>query len=177
MALFDLLAGGLILLFGRRLFWLFVAASGFVLGARVAAELAGRESDVLMVVIGLCLGVIGAVASIFLQRIVVAGAGFVAGGYLIFTLANELHQEAIAWIGFAVGGVVGAILVSVLFDWTLIGLSALFGSALVAQSLPVRPSTSALLFVAFTMLGCVIQAKQLSRRPRADKSGPSQPKP
>jgi hypothetical protein len=172
MPLFNIIAGGALLLFGRRLFWLFVAAVGFVVGARLAADVFSGEPEWLIMVIALGVGIIGALVSIFLQRLVVGIAGFLAGGYVLYLLAFGLEQEALAWIAFFVGGVVGAILVMAVFDWALIILSSLTGATVIAQNVSLDRPASALLFVVLLVLGIVVQARQLPR----ETPPPEQPK-
>src|SRR5437870_5601495 len=162
MPLLNVLVGATLLLFGRRLFWLFVAGVGFVAGMMLATEWFGGKSDGLTVLIVVMVGVVGALLSIVLQRLVVAIAGFFAGGYLVHTLAFSLKYESVAWIAFLLGGVIGAILVLALFDWALIGLSTLTGATVIVQNVPLERSVSALLFIALLVLGIVIQARQLA---------------
>jgi hypothetical protein len=160
--LLSILLGAALLLLGRRLFWLFVAGVGFVVGAMLATEFMGSEASALIVVIALAVGILAALVSIFLQRLIVGIAGFLAGGYLLHALASGLNYESFAWIAFLVGGVIGAILIRVLFDWALIALSALMGAAVIAQNLSINPTLSALLFCALVVLGAIVQARQLA---------------
>jgi drug/metabolite transporter (DMT)-like permease len=171
MALFNVLVGAALLLFGRRLFWLFVAGVGFVVGAALATQWFGGQSDWMVLLIALAFGVIGALLSVVLQRLVVALAGFLAGGYVLYTLALELQHEPLAWIAFCLGGVVGAILVTALFDWALIVLSALTGATVIAQNVSLDRSASALLFIVLLVLGVAVQAKGLTRKAPGPKQG------
>ena len=96
------------------------------------------------------MGVFGAIASIFLQRVFVVVAGFFAGGYCLSTLAPaalHVNGEVAMWVTFAVGGLLGAILSIALLDPALIVLSSLAGATAVSQNVPLEPSARALLFV------------------------------
>ena len=161
--LFNIGAGAALLLFGRRLFWLFVACVGFIVGVTAATDWLGLEHNWVTVAVALGLGVLGAVVAVFLQRLVVAFAGFLAGGYLAYMLALGLRFESAAWIAYLVGGVLGALLVLGLFNWALIGLSTLMGATVIVQALPLEHGVSALFFAALTVLGIVAQAMQLKR--------------
>jgi hypothetical protein len=164
MPLFNILVGAALLLFGRRLFWLFVAGVGFVVGAMLATEWFGATSDWVTVAVALGAGVIGAILSVFLQRIAACVAGFLAGGHIVYTLAFELKYNSCAWIAFLVGGVIGAILVLALFDWALVLLSALTGAIVIAQNVPLNQSASTLLWIVLIVLGVAVQGRQLARR-------------
>ena len=169
--MFNLLLGAALLVFGRRLFWLFVAGMGFVVGMMVATEWLGGKSDLIAILIALGAGVIGAILSVFLQRASIAIGGFLSGGYLAYTLALSANHVSIGWIAFLVGGVIGAILVIALFDWALIGLSALTGATIILQNVTLEEPVSTLLFFALLVFGIIVQSRQLTRAAPAPKKG------
>ena len=112
------LIGAIVLLFGRKLFWLCVAAVGFAAGVEIAPHLIHEPSTLLQLTIALVLGVIGAVLALFLQKIAIAVLGFLAGGKLAGAIAAAflVHYGQYSTIIFVIGGIVGAILLLVLFD-------------------------------------------------------------
>jgi hypothetical protein len=165
MTVINILLGAALLFFGRRLFWLFVAGVGFVAGVMLATAILGSEPQWLAVLIGLGVGLIGALLSVFLQELVVAVAGFLAGAYLFYTVAFALGFGSFAWLAFLVGGVIGTLLVLALFDWALIGLSALIGATLIVQNLALERTLSVLAFVGLAAFGIVVQARQFRGTP------------
>jgi uncharacterized protein DUF4203 len=171
MELFNILVGAALLFFGRRLFWLFVVVVGFVVGTMLATEWFGGKADSVTLLVVLLVGVIGALLSIVLQRLVVGIAGFLAGGYVLHALAVSLNYQSIAWIAFLLGGVIGAILVAAIFDWALIVLSALTGATVIAQNVPLDKPISAFLYIVVLVLGIVVQARQLVRPAPPPKEG------
>ena len=64
--------GVAILFFGRRLFWLCVAAVGFAAGVELAPHLMHEPTPLLALSIALVLGFIGALLATFLQKIAIA---------------------------------------------------------------------------------------------------------
>src|SRR5207253_8981681 len=82
----GLIIGAVILLFGRKLFWLCVAAVGFAAGVEFAPHLMHEPSPVLLLSVAIVLGFIGALLALFLQKIAIAVAGFLAGGKLAMAL-------------------------------------------------------------------------------------------
>jgi len=161
MTIVLVLLGVALLFLGRKLFWLFVAVVGFVVGTGLASQFLQGQSEQFILVIGLLGGVIGALLAIFLQRLAVAAAGFVAGGYLMVTVLGWLGMgsQGVTWLPFLIGGVIGALLVVVMFDWALIFLSALVGAELVVNGLSARPSISLLLLVVLLVVGIVAQSR------------------
>src|SRR3989440_11207642 len=78
----SVLIGAIILFFGRKLFWLCVAAVGFAAGVEFAPHLMHEPTPVLQLSIAIVFGFVGALLALFLQKIAIAVAGFLAGGKL-----------------------------------------------------------------------------------------------
>jgi len=168
----NILAGLAILFFGRRLFWLFVGCIGFIVGFELASQMLLGQQTWVILVIALVVGVLGAIASVFLQRIFVVVAGFFAGGYCLFTLTpSALHtQNQVAlWTAFAIGGLLGAVLSISLLDPALIILSSLAGATAVSQNLPLEPEARTVLFVVLLLLGIAVQATQYARETKRER--------
>ena len=164
-AIVGALIGIVILLFGRRLFWLCVAAVGFAAGVEIAPHLVHEPSPLLALPVALILGLIGALLALFLQKIAIAVLGFLAGGKLAGAIAAAffVHYAQYSTIIFVVGGVIGAILLPVLFDWALIVVSSLIGAHLIQSTIVLPSSGSTIVFIGLTILGILVQAASLRR--------------
>lgn len=160
--LINILLGAALLLAGRKFFWLFVGAAGFVTGMQLTSSFL-PNSEGLALLLGLVIGIIFALLAIFLQRIAIAIAGFLAGGYILTALAAMLGFDggALFWVIYAIGGILGLILVSLLFDWALITLSSLAGASLVVQGLFPESAAGGLIFFILFIVGVVIQGSVL----------------
>src|SRR4030081_544352 len=161
--------GAAILLFGRKLFWLFVAALGFAMGLEIAAYFM-REPPVWMtLLVALVLGVLGAFLAILLQKLAIAVAGFIAGGRIAWALAAAFWVEHMHYRGitFVIGGILGALLLLALFDWVLILLSSVEGAHLIVNGIVLPQSGAVILFIVLAVIGVVVQGSMLrgSRRP------------
>lgn len=137
-----LVVGLLLLLLGRRLFWLFVAVAGFVLGVEAAPFILPHQSELFTLLIAIVLGMVGAVLAIFVQKLAVAIGGFFGGGYLATVLCAPLFggigmEYPGAWLCFLIGGILGTFLMIVFFNWALIILSSLQGAHLILRALPI----------------------------------------
>src|SRR5438034_5425829 len=161
----SVVIGAVVLLFGRKLFWLCVAAIGFAAGVELAPHLVHEPSALLSLTIALLLGIIGALLAVFLQKIAVAVLGFLAGGKLAGALAAAFFVQYAQYSTFIFlfGGLAGAILLLVLFDWALIVISSLIGAHLIQSAIVLPPSGSTIVFIALTIIGIVIQAASLRR--------------
>ena len=83
----SVLVGIALLVFGRRLFWLFVAALGFAIGLQLAPYLSHNPPLWLSLLLSLSLGLIGALVAFLLQKLAIGIAGFLVGGRLALALA------------------------------------------------------------------------------------------
>jgi len=162
-----LLVGLCLMLFGRKLFWVFVAAIGFAAGLHFAMHFLVHQSDLTVLLIALGCGAAGALLAIFLQKVAIAVAGFAGGATILvhILLSWTTVNPQYAWLAALIGGIVGAILMMALFDWALIILSSLLGAALVAEILPLSPMLQAASYVGLVIVGLVAQS--LFRKSRA----------
>lgn len=161
----SLLAGLALLCFGRRLFWLFVAAIGFWIGFELTPHVMQHPPATLTLVVALVLGLLGAVLALLLQKIAIAVAGFLAGGHIATTLFATFvasHAQP-STITFIIGGIIGALLLLLLFDWALIFFTAVAGAELIASNLHVPPKGAAIIFFGLTIFGIFVQAAMRSR--------------
>jgi hypothetical protein len=173
----NFLIGLAVLLFGRKLFWLFVAVAGFVLGVVIAPLLLPNQPDWLIVLVALGLGVVGAILAIVVQQVAVAVAGFIFGGYALLALlgAIGLNVTPWDWLAYIIGGIIGAVLVIYLFDPALIGLSAIVGAILITNVVkftnivPLNPPFDLALIVILAVVGIAFQAETLRRQPPEER--------
>ncbi len=158
---------------GRKLFWLFVAGAGFITGLRLASIFLEDRPEWQLILVALIAGVVGAVLAVVLQRLAVAVAGFLAGGYFLLTLIELLGVEpgSLDWLVYVIGGVLGAVFVAALFDWALIALSSLAGAALIVQSLDLARPAALLLLLGGIAAGVLIQGRVYRREQRAGHMG------
>jgi len=163
------LVGVVLLFFGRRLFWLFVAALGFAIGLQLAPHLSQNPPLWLSLLLSLGLGLLGALLAIMLQKLAIAIAGFLVGGRVAVALAaalwvNHAHYSIIT---FVVGGMIGALLLVALFDWALIIFSAIEGARLIADTVHLPSTGTTLLLVTLAIFGIIVQSAMFRRRRRA----------
>jgi len=163
--IFSVTIGAIVLFFGRKLFWLCVAAIGFAAGFEVAAYLVHQPSPLLAFTFALVLGFIGALLALFLQKVAIGVAGFLAGGKLATAIAATFFVQHANYSGvvFVIGGIIGAILLLALFDWALIGLSSVVGAYLISSVFVVPASGATILFIVLVAIGVIFQAAALKR--------------
>ena len=164
----SVIVGAAILLFGRKLFWLFVAALGFAVGLEIAAYFMKEPPQWMMLLVALGCGVIGALLAILLQKLAIAIAGFIAGGRIAWALAAAFFVEHAHYRGltFVIGGILGAFLLLALFDWVLILLSSIEGAHLIGNGITLPEKGALILFIALAVIGVIVQGSMLRRSRR-----------
>ncbi|MEP6672432.1 MAG: DUF4203 domain-containing protein [Chthoniobacter sp.] len=163
-----ILVGVLLLFLGRKLFWLFVGAVGFVAGLELATALLPHQPE-WSLIIGLVFGLIGAVIAIFVQKIALGIAGFLVGGYFVMTALRGWEAQAppeMSWISFLIGGLIGALLMYAVFNWALIILSSISGAHLIVQTLSLTQTVALAAFAVLAIIGIMVQGKMVAA-PRA----------
>lgn len=165
MQVFHFLAGALMLLFGRPLYWALVAVLGFVIGFDVVQETALVDSEFLQILIAVGAGILAAGLAVAFQWLAFGLVGFLAGSFLLQT-AIERYEIAAGneTIWYIVGGVLGAIVALMLVDWAVIILSALAGAMMITGPVDVEEQTRALITIGLTVVGVVFQRRQLTRQ-------------
>jgi len=155
-----LLGIGLLTL-GRKLFWLFVAAFGFIAGIWVATHFFADQREGVSWTLALIGGGLGAVLALFVQKGAVAVGGFLAGGFLAVKLL-EMYLPSLSvapWLPFVAGGVIGIILMSFIFEWALMVLSSLAGAILVADAIGIHDAEGNLITFVIFVVGLLVQIR------------------
>jgi hypothetical protein len=169
----DIFVGLAVLTTGRKLFWLFVGLIGFAAGFHFGPQIWPVDSKLVLLLLALATGVVGAVVAVFFQQLAVVLAGFAAGSYLVIHLLTlfQGHADRLLWLPYLIGGILGAVLAFAVFDWALIVLSACVGASLVVQGLHYGPQVERILFLVLAGLGVAFQVSVLSMEKKDRKSG------
>lgn len=158
-----LVAGALLLLFGKRLFWLAAALVAFLFGWQLFGNLLGPGFSL---IIALVLGIVFAWLAIKFVRIVAYIIGFLAGAVALPFLVGIFGVDMSWFILAFIGGAIGLILVAVAFDWGLILITAWAGASAISFALQnwvsIGSTFNTVIFLVLMVLGVFWQAS--SRR-------------
>ncbi|MFH1460092.1 MAG: DUF4203 domain-containing protein [Candidatus Omnitrophota bacterium] len=154
--------GIILLMMGRKLFWLFAGGIGFILGCEYTTLLLKDASDQVVLIAALVIGMIAIILTFLMQKIGIGIAGFMAGGYVAVSIINELGVKLgwIPWLVFLLGGIIGALLSAFLFDWALIILSCLTGAFLIISTMNFSLQLTQILFLILVIIGIAAQVTQ-----------------
>ena len=168
MPIFHVVMGCVVLFFGRKLFWVFVAYVGFLMGFQYAPHLFPHSSGLFLFLIALGAGILGAVLAIFFQQGAIIAAGFFAGWYLTTHMMPLWRgvPDQFLWMILLAGGIIGAVLVWGIFDYALIGLSSFLGASTLVSLRGFRPHAYSTIFVILFLVGVFVQAFQFHKELR-----------
>ena len=160
MPILPLLSGIVLLVSGRRLFWLIIAILGFIFSYQLVQENSPNLSQEAILVIGLLLGIVGAMLAVFIQKIAIALAGLLAGAMVADYIWHWLGQTGDLYIlAIIAGAILGCLFMVVIFEWALVILTSLAGASLLVQSLDLSgQAMSGIIFLALALLGIFIQS-------------------
>ncbi len=161
MAIFNIVLGLILLIFGRKLFWLFVAIAGFLFGIQFSGLLFPDYPQWIRLLVALGAGLLGALLAVLVQRVAFALAGFYGGAYLALIVAQSLGAGRVSTPLFLVGGVVGALIAALIMDWAIIVISSLVGAGAVVEALAVGKSIGIMVFLVLATAGILVQARLL----------------
>ncbi len=157
--LLTAVAGGVLLVAGRRVYWLLVGLVGFVLGFTFAAELLEGPEWVTLVA-GLAAGLLASALAVFFQKIALGVAGFVIGGLAVLWWAEQMGWSEVPWVWVValVVGVLGSLLTRTVFEVALIILSSVLGATFILEALQRPVDEMSALYLVLVVAGVVIQA-------------------
>lgn len=163
----NLILGLGLLLSGRKLFWIFVAAAGFFAGVEITARY-WKGPEWLSIVVGVVLGILFALLAMGLKTLAISIAGFFLGGSALLSLATAFGYERGIFVLYIIGGVLGVIFISVFFDWALISISSLAGASIIAQTLDISSPVAGFVFICLLVIGVVVQSNDLQKDKKHD---------
>ena len=156
------LAAGILLLFiGRKLFWLFVAVVGFLVGLTYIPQILPGQTETVFLAVSLIAGLLGALLAVLLQKFAVGLAGLTAGGYIAdyFLQTMTLNVGEYQWLAIVAGALLGAVLAGSMYDWALILLTSVSGAVVITQNLPLSLPINAIILLGLTIVGIIAQAR------------------
>jgi len=163
MAIYNLIVGAVLLLFGRKLFWLVIGITGFLFGMEITGILLTAQPQWLQLAVGLGLGCLGALLAVLAQRLAFTVGGFFGGVFLALkaTRAFALPETGAILLLIFAAGVVCAVVAALIMDQAITVLACLVGAGAIVWELKLGPALDFAVFVLLTATGILIQEKLL----------------
>ena len=163
----PLVFGAVLLLVGRRLFWLLIATLGFLFAFSLAQHLAPESPEPLHWVLAVAAGLLGALLAIFAQKLAVGAAGLLFGAYATLWVIEQYGIDLGNWeiLALVAGGVIAAVLVLAVLETALVVLSSILGASLIVGAAGVEALPAVVLFAVLVIVGVAVQMGSLGGRP------------
>jgi len=161
MQIVQIVVGLALLAFGRKGLGLLLGAIGFFAGMSLVTHFVATPTPGVVFGAALVGGMIGVFIAFFIQKIAVAVAGLLGGGYIGYLVSVNFGwaQQGFPWIPVIICGVIGILLAFFILKWALIILSSVFGAFLVVQAIPVHATLGTILFFALLGGGILFQLR------------------
>ncbi|MBZ0114687.1 MAG: hypothetical protein K8J08_19655, partial [Thermoanaerobaculia bacterium] len=155
-----ILGGLLLLLFGRRIFWVALGSLGFLVGWQLAATFAADLESLVFWLVSVAGGLLGVLLAVLAQKLATGISGFALGLLVMGKILPFLPIEGQAWSALAVvvGGIAGSFLALGLFGVVVCVITAGIGAAMLAAAIPLESEAGLLLlFGGLWLVGFVLQ--------------------
>ena len=153
----------LLLLAGRRLFWLAIGLLAFLLSWSLVSLLLGVSTLALVVCI-LASSIFAWLAVKFIRWSAYL-FGLLGGGFALPVMLNALGVDVSWFLAAAIGGLTGLALVMLTLKWGLVLLTAFIGGSVLAsgarEALSLAAPATNILFLLLLILGVTWQGSQL----------------
>ncbi len=156
----SLLVGAVLVLFGRRMFWLASGLLGFFLGimliTRYYTNLPVKTQWIIALIVGCLIGV----ALVLLQKLAISVLGFAVGAYLGYTLLQWLEMEvSLLTIGLVFAlALVGLLLSLRLFDFAVSAVTSFMGAMIISDVLDLQGLPGLAMLLVIFVLGVIVQS-------------------
>ncbi len=161
MGISSIILGVILLVFGRKLFWLFISIVGFLFGMGFAGLVFPDQPQWIQVLFALGAGFFGALLAVLAQRVAFVLAGFYGGFHLALILSQSFASGRNSIVLFAVVGVIGAVFATLIMDWVIIVLSCLLGAGTIVEASGLGQEMRVIVFLLLVITGAFIQIRLL----------------
>jgi len=164
-AIVNVVIGIALLTTGRKLFWLFMSAVGFILGRSLAQQLLIGNPAWTVIFIAVATGLVGLIFGLYAQRFAVGLAGFLMGHYALVSLGLAIGFLGTGWMWLALvgGGIIGTALALISLDFAFIFLTCVAGAKVIQQTIDLNPPLNFVLFAVLFGVGVAIQLGMLRK--------------
>jgi hypothetical protein len=178
MTMAYVVAGVLLIVAGRRVFWLFLGLLCFVAGMNFLQRWFPDTPQTTLLLASVGIGALGAGIGMIAQKTAVWVGGFLGGGFLAVMLVRMVTQEdgSATLVAFLAGGVIGIFLARHIFKWVMIVVSSAIGALIICKALLTGVLPGAVVFGILLLAGVAIQSGFLWRGRSSSRKSGSEPR-
>jgi hypothetical protein len=151
--------GFIILVSAHQSSWLFVGGVSLIFGSLIAQEFKITRNEIELIIFSMTAGILGGLLVAYFKRVMIALAGFIAGGYICFYLPTALGWDTswINWVFILLAATISAVIILLWGSLPLILISSLLGATVVAQYLQIGSVGPTGLFIVLSVFGLISQ--------------------
>lgn len=158
--LVSLVAGLLLLLAGKKTFWLFLGLAGVAVAVAFVPRILPSLDQQTLLLVSIAAGVLGGILAFALSRVLVWVGGFIGGGYLgVIAWQTVAPAAAFPWVAAVVGGILGMLAAKFLFESALVLASSAVGAALLVHISGLEGTAGLVVLVVLTAAGILVQGR------------------
>ena len=159
MAAVQAIIGFLTMILGRQYYAMYIGAITFMLSRMLIPRFFPNQSMSSILVISIVAGILSGGLTFMLKRWLAVIASFLIGGSLVFGLGDILGLDPAfqTWTAYLIAGVISAVLCLLVFDFAITLLSALYGAALILESVHLPGFSMLIWLVLLGSFGIVVQ--------------------
>lgn len=172
--LVSLIAGLLLLLAGKKTFWLFLGLAGVAVAIAFVPRVLPDLDQQTLLLVSIGAGVLGGILAFALSRVLVWVGGFIGGGYLgVIAWQTVAPGTSFPWVAAVIGGILGMLIAKFLFESVLVLASSAVGAALLVHISGLEGTAGLAVLVVLTAAGIIVQGRLWPRpssgKPAAEK--------
>ena len=158
--LLSMIAGLLLLLAGRKTFWIFLGLAGIAVAIAFLPQYFPGLDQQTLLLLAIGAGVLGGILAFVLSRVLVWAGGFLAGAYVgVIAWQVAAPAQGFPWVAAVAGGILGLLAAKFLFASVLILASSAMGAALLVHLSGLEGTPGLATLVVLTAAGIIVQGK------------------
>ncbi len=170
--LVSLITGLLLLLAGRKTFWLFLGLAGVAVAVAFVPRILPDLDQQTLLLVSIGAGILGGILAFVFSRVLVWVGGCVAGGYLgVIAWQTVAPGPSFPWMAAVVGGLLGMLVAKFLFESALVLASSAVGAALLVHVSGLEGTSGLAALVVLTAAGIIVQGRLWPGSPAKGSAG------
>lgn len=177
MVLITILVGAALIILGRKALWLGVFSGTFLAATQLLQYILFDQSESTIWIVSAVIAAITLLIYLTLEKAMVVILGAVGGGFLAFSLCNAMNfvttdTFSSKFAVFVAGGLIGILLLKLVFEWAMKTFTALIGAYLISSLLIGQPIFQLLALVSLVILSIAIQRNNTAKLKHNDYPEP-----
>lgn len=165
MTLLTILIGIALIILGRKALWLGVFSGGFLAASQILGYILFDQTESTIWILSAISAAVILMIYLTLEKAMVIILGALGGGFLALSIFDSMSIISTdtfpaKFAVFVAGGLIGILLMKLIFEWAMKSLTVLLGAYLISSFLIGQPIFQLLALVVLSIIGIAIQGKE-----------------